>query len=453
MAGIPHHAADGYIARLIRAGQKVAVCEQMEEPAKGRKIVRRDVVRVVTPGTITDTQFLDGARNNFLLAAHGDRRPRSAPRSWTCPPATSGWASSRARARRSSRRRCCAAPPSCCSRRARDAAGSRGAAPAGVPVTPGSRVPSGPARRARRSSRAVPGRRRSTPSAWGGSPPGLQAAGAALAYLARDPGRVAGAPHANPAPGARRRDAARPDRRRHARALRDRSRSGRPAARSPPRSTRTTTPMGARLLRQWLLRPLLDREAIRRRQDAIGALVDASGRPRRPRSPALDASAISSASPAAPPSAQAHARDLVALRGFLGRAARARARTSESLAAPCSPSSPQDDRARHPPSPSCLTRRSRTSRRSSLREGGLIREGWNAELRDLKQSAREGKRVDRLARAARARADGHRHPSRPLQSRLRLRDRGEQCSGGQGARRLYPPADPGRAPSATSRRS
>jgi DNA mismatch repair protein MutS len=70
MAGVPHHAADTYIARLIRAGQKVAVCEQLEEPAKGRKIVRRDVVRVITPGTITDTQFLDGARNNFLLAAH-----------------------------------------------------------------------------------------------------------------------------------------------------------------------------------------------------------------------------------------------------------------------------------------------------------------------------------------------------------------------------------------------
>jgi DNA mismatch repair protein MutS len=49
MAGIPHHAADGYIARLIRAGQKVAVCEQLEGATKGRKIVRRDVVRVITP--------------------------------------------------------------------------------------------------------------------------------------------------------------------------------------------------------------------------------------------------------------------------------------------------------------------------------------------------------------------------------------------------------------------
>jgi len=70
MAGIPHHAADGYIARLIRAGQKVAVCEQMEVPVKGRKLVRREVVRVITPGTVTDTQFLDGATNNFLLALH-----------------------------------------------------------------------------------------------------------------------------------------------------------------------------------------------------------------------------------------------------------------------------------------------------------------------------------------------------------------------------------------------
>ena len=70
MAGIPHHAADGYIARLIRAGRKVAVCEQMEAPSKGKKLVRREVVRVITPGTLTDTQYLDGAANNFLLALH-----------------------------------------------------------------------------------------------------------------------------------------------------------------------------------------------------------------------------------------------------------------------------------------------------------------------------------------------------------------------------------------------
>ena len=67
MAGIPHHAADGYIARLVQAGQKIAICEQMEGPGKGKKLLRRDVVRVITPGTLTDTAYLRGAANNFLM--------------------------------------------------------------------------------------------------------------------------------------------------------------------------------------------------------------------------------------------------------------------------------------------------------------------------------------------------------------------------------------------------
>src|SRR5262245_53304557 len=68
MAGIPHHAADGYIARLVQAGQKIAICEQMEGRGSGKKLLRRDVVRVVTPGTLTDTAYLSGAANNFLMA-------------------------------------------------------------------------------------------------------------------------------------------------------------------------------------------------------------------------------------------------------------------------------------------------------------------------------------------------------------------------------------------------
>ena len=68
MAGIPHHAAEGYVARLVQAGQKIAICEQMEAPGKGKKLLRRDVVRVVTPGTLTDTAYLAGSANNYLLA-------------------------------------------------------------------------------------------------------------------------------------------------------------------------------------------------------------------------------------------------------------------------------------------------------------------------------------------------------------------------------------------------
>src|SRR2546428_379341 len=68
MAGIPHHAADGYIARLVQAGQKIAICEQMEGRGSGKKLLHRDVVRVVTPGTLTDSAYLASAANNFLMA-------------------------------------------------------------------------------------------------------------------------------------------------------------------------------------------------------------------------------------------------------------------------------------------------------------------------------------------------------------------------------------------------
>ena len=68
MCGVPYHAAENYIARLIRAGHKVAICEQMEEPGPGKKIVRREVIRVLTPGTATGSSLLDAKENNFLAA-------------------------------------------------------------------------------------------------------------------------------------------------------------------------------------------------------------------------------------------------------------------------------------------------------------------------------------------------------------------------------------------------
>src|SRR5438876_1719994 len=68
MCGVPYHAADGYIARLLRKGYKVAICEQVEAPQKGVKLVKREVTRVITPGTVTDTNVLAPGENNFLLA-------------------------------------------------------------------------------------------------------------------------------------------------------------------------------------------------------------------------------------------------------------------------------------------------------------------------------------------------------------------------------------------------
>ncbi|MFZ0035923.1 MAG: DNA mismatch repair protein MutS [Candidatus Acidiferrales bacterium] len=72
MCGVPYHAAEGYIARLIRAGQRVAICDQMEEAGPGKKLVRREVVRVVTPGTASGPGLVDPKENNFLAAVSRD---------------------------------------------------------------------------------------------------------------------------------------------------------------------------------------------------------------------------------------------------------------------------------------------------------------------------------------------------------------------------------------------
>ena len=72
MAGIPHHAADGHIARLVAAGHKVAICEQIGGPDRTRPLIDRDVTRIVTPGTVTDPAMLDSRRNSFIAAVAFD---------------------------------------------------------------------------------------------------------------------------------------------------------------------------------------------------------------------------------------------------------------------------------------------------------------------------------------------------------------------------------------------
>jgi len=70
MCGIPFHAADSYIPRLLNKGYKVAICEQVEDPALAKGIVKRDVIRVITPGTITDSSMLDERKNNYLMSVY-----------------------------------------------------------------------------------------------------------------------------------------------------------------------------------------------------------------------------------------------------------------------------------------------------------------------------------------------------------------------------------------------
>ena len=67
MCGIPYHAVEGYLTKLVKKGYKVAICEQVEDPKMAKGLVKREVVRIVTPGTNFNTQTLDESKNNYLM--------------------------------------------------------------------------------------------------------------------------------------------------------------------------------------------------------------------------------------------------------------------------------------------------------------------------------------------------------------------------------------------------
>lgn len=70
MCGVPYHSADSYIARLIAKGYKVAICEQVEEPSEAKGIVKREVIRIVTPGTVIEASMLDESKNNYICSIY-----------------------------------------------------------------------------------------------------------------------------------------------------------------------------------------------------------------------------------------------------------------------------------------------------------------------------------------------------------------------------------------------
>ncbi len=385
MAGIPHHAAEGYIARLIRAGQKVALCEQMEAPSRGKKLVRREVVRVITPGTITDTQYLDGGANNFLLALERGATGLGAA---LVDVSTGDFWVGEAPADRAQALLDAALlrrPAELLVSRAADAAWTAGLAALGVPLTTGEPGWFGP--RAREVlAHYFPGARLDG-FGVGGLTGGLAAAGAAVAYLRETQGPALG--HLARIERLVADDAlwldptavatlelfeAGPERTRQGSLL--------------SALDRTRTPMGARLLRRWLMAPLLDREAIGRRQDAVAALVAAPAERDALRERLRGVGDLERlASRAA--LAVAHARDLVALRGVLRELPALRQRLDGvdaallgSLALAVAPAPElekllEEALADDPP--------------LHLRDGGLIREGWSPELEELRRSAREAR--------------------------------------------------------------
>ena len=74
MCGVPFHSCESYIARLVQKGYKVAICEQMENPADAKGIVKRDIVRVITPGTVLEASMLDEGKNNYICCVYAEKK-------------------------------------------------------------------------------------------------------------------------------------------------------------------------------------------------------------------------------------------------------------------------------------------------------------------------------------------------------------------------------------------
>jgi DNA mismatch repair protein MutS len=88
MCGVPHHAVEGYVAKLLRLGHKVALCDQVEDPAEAKGLVKREVTRVFTPGTLSDAALLDGKQGNYLAALvwEGESGAAAFLGGWATPP-------------------------------------------------------------------------------------------------------------------------------------------------------------------------------------------------------------------------------------------------------------------------------------------------------------------------------------------------------------------------------
>ena len=389
MAGIPHHAADTYIARLIRQGQKVAVCEQMEAAGPGKKLVRREVVRVITPGTLTDTQMLDGAASNFLLAVHRDRGHGGGTLGIALAEVSTGefWAgedtgSGDGLLEAALLRR----PAEILVSGEGDEALRRALAARGVPLTLGDpawfrREPARERLRAHFSGERLDG------FGVGGLGAGLQAAGAALAYLRETQGDRLG--HLTRLLRFRADDALGLDQT----AVTTLELFETAQERTVQGSLiglldATRTPMGARTLRQWLLRPLRDVAAITRRQEAVRALVDA---PEARAALRASLEGIGDIERLASRAALgvAHARDLVGLRASL-RGLPALRETLGPLAAPLCAELALEVAAL-PDLARLLEEALEDEPPRELREGGLIRAAWSADLAELRRAARDAK--------------------------------------------------------------
>ncbi|HZT82048.1 MAG TPA: DNA mismatch repair protein MutS [Gemmataceae bacterium] len=272
MAGVPHHAVDRYLRQLLQLGHRVAICEQMEEASQARGLIRREVTRVVTPGTLTEDDLLDARRSNHLVAVAPGGRD-TVGLAWVELSTGTFQAADVPRARLADELgRLAPSELLCAEGETGDPAGwlPPGANPPAVSRRPDWTFDLGSARAALLTHFGV-----TTLAGFGfdDHQPCLAAAGALLLYLQET--LKASLAHLG---------RLRPFRhdkyllldevtRRSlelTRTLRDGSRDGSLLS----MIDRTVTPMGARLLAEWLVAPLGDRPAVEARLDAVAELAD-----------------------------------------------------------------------------------------------------------------------------------------------------------------------------------
>ncbi|MCC6621181.1 MAG: DNA mismatch repair protein MutS [Deltaproteobacteria bacterium] len=362
MAGIPYHALQAYLPRLLAAGRKVAICEQVEDPKVAKGLVKRALVRIITPGVVLDEVALDGREPNWLVGlVEADGAVALA-----CLEVSTG-------ERRAERFADRAAALSALAR----------LDPREVVVPPA--PPDGDDARANAARQALPGRTISRHPAPAGSDPAARADAMLLAYaramhragdlalqpLVVDDGARLELPPATVV------------NLELLRSIRDASRKGSLIG----LVDRARTPMGSRLLRDWLLAPLVDPVAIRRRHDVVQAAVEdvvVKDRVRDELRGVADLERLvgrivaRSASP----------RDLTALASSLERIPpilEALARSdAPALAGLATGLDPLVDTARR-------IRRALVDDPGPLKDGGVFRAGWDAELDELMTIASEGK--------------------------------------------------------------
>jgi DNA mismatch repair protein MutS len=386
MAGIPHHAAEGYIARLMRAGAKVALCEQVETPGRGKKLLRREVVRLITPGTITDTAYLAGGANNFLLALVRGREGTgvalldvSTGEFWVGEdPAGGGGVLDTALLRRPAE---VILPEPL--REARDLLARL--EPAGATVTFWDPAPFAP-----RQAQAALSAHFHVPSlaafGVGDMTVGLAAAAGALAYARATQGEALG--HIARLQRLTTTEAMGLDQTAVETLELFETRDGNPRTSLFGVINATVTPMGARLLRQWLLRPLLEPAAIADRQDAVAALVetpDTRARLRALLKRVGDLERLTSRAALG----VAHARDLVGVRGCLEPVEEIRAALAPLGASLVTAA--REDLAPLGELQGLLREALTDDPPLTLHEGGLIRESWSEALHGIVEDARQAR--------------------------------------------------------------